>query len=164
MRQPRVVRCGWKGRSRPCPSSGGAGPAQAPVRGAGGPRRCTAASNWSCSMRSPVGRPTTSGSARSSPPLPMSAPQPTGRACRYGQHARNLPNGQASSPADRCVHELQPDRPARPRCRRPRRVTVSAGRYLSRIADSARTFGVHRSGVEAQISQIWALQLSWPGK
>ena len=38
--------------------------------------------NRTCSMRSPAGRPTTSGSTPCSRPSPTSAPPPAGRACR----------------------------------------------------------------------------------
>ena len=45
-----------------------------------------------CLMRSPGGRPTTSGNTPCSRPSPASAPPPAGSACRYTRHARTCPS------------------------------------------------------------------------
>ena len=48
----------------------------------------TAGPNRTCLMRSPGGRPTTSGSTPCSRRSPISAPPPAGRVCRCARHAR----------------------------------------------------------------------------
>jgi hypothetical protein len=77
------------------------------------------------------GRPTTSGSTRSSPPSRTSAPLPAGWAYRSPKRERNWPNGPASSPAYRHVQELQPGRPPSTECCCSHRVATSLGRPLS---------------------------------
>jgi hypothetical protein len=51
-----------------------------------------AAPTPTCLMRSPGGRPTTSGNTPCLRPSPTSAPPPAGRACRYARHARTWPS------------------------------------------------------------------------
>ena len=71
------------------------------------------------------GRPTISGSTRSSPLSPTSAPPLTGRACRYAKHAAYCPDGHAGRLADLCACTTWPP-DAAPSCR-PLCVAILAG-------------------------------------